>query len=239
MKSTEELQSLESIASNTLYGRGIDTKMVDCSYRVLSRHIKKGNILELGPAEGVMTKHLVKISDSLTVVEGALTFCSSLRKRFPEAKVIHSLFENFQPTEEYDSIILGHVLEHVEDPVETLRLVKSWLNPEGRVLAAVPNSRSLHRQAAVEMGLLPFEEALSEADEFHGHRRIFNPESFRHVFRQSGLHIQFFGGYWLKPLSNRQIEETWTPEMLDAFVSLGERYPDIAGEIYIVADNMH
>jgi len=51
----------------------------------------------------------------------------------------------------------GHVLEHVDDPVAVLRLVKSWLKPGGRVLAAVPNARSIHRQAAVIMGLLPYE----------------------------------------------------------------------------------
>jgi hypothetical protein len=38
-------------------------------------------------------------------------------------------------------------------------------------------------------------------------------------------------------VSNKQIEANWTPEMLDAFMQLGERYPDIAGEIYVVARN--
>ena len=64
---------------------------------------------------------------------------------------------------------------------------------------------------------------------------MFNPETFRNAFLQAGLEIKYFGGYWMKPVSNRQIEETWTPEMLEAFMQLGERYPDIAGEIYIVA----
>jgi hypothetical protein len=85
------------------------------------------------------------------------------------------------------------------------------------------------------MGLLPFEEAMNEADLHHGHRRVFNPETFRHVFLQAGLNIDLYGGYWLKPGSNRQIEQTWTPEMLEAFMRLGERYPDIAAELYIIA----
>ncbi len=182
-----------------------------------------------------MTGHLAGFAEKLTVVEGALTFCESLRERFPAADVVHSLFEDFKTTETFDSIILGHVLEHVEEPVSILGLVKGWLKPGGRVIAAVPNSRSLHRQAAVEMGLLPFEEAMNDADRFHGHRRIFNPETFRQVFRQAGLQIDFFGGYWLKPVSNRQVEETWSSEMVEAFITLGERYPDIAAEIYIVA----
>ena len=61
------------------------------------------------------------------------------------------------------------------------------------------------------------------------------PESFHRCFVDAGLAIEKSGGYWLKPLSNRQIEATWTPQMLDAFMQLGERYPDIAAEIYVVA----
>jgi 2-polyprenyl-3-methyl-5-hydroxy-6-metoxy-1,4-benzoquinol methylase len=143
------------------------------------------------------------------------------------------------PNQKFDNIILGHVLEHVADPVNILVRAKQWLKSDsGRLFAAVPNSRSLHRQAAVIMGLLISEDALNEADIHHGHRRVFNPESFRNVFYQAGLHIEIFGGYWMKPVSNKQLEESWTSEMLDAFMQLGERYPDIAGEIYIVAKSI-
>ena len=59
----------------------------------------------------------------------------------------------------------------------------------------------------------------------------------RAAFMSAGLRIDVFGGYWLKPLSNSQIESQWTQAMLDAFMQLGERYPDIAGEIYVLASN--
>src|ERR1700737_2507626 len=132
--------------------------------------------------------------------------------------------------------ILGHVLEHVENPVDILSRAKQWLEPSrGRVFGAVPNSRSLHRQAAVIMGLLRQEDQLNEMDIHHGHRRVFNPETFRNTFSQAGLKIELFGGYWMKPVSNSQIQASWTPEMVEAFMALGERYPDIAGEIYVVA----
>jgi hypothetical protein len=84
--------------------------------------------------------------------------------------------------------------------------------------------------------MLPFEEALNEADRHHGHRRVYNPETFRRDFLQAGLKIEVFGGYWLKPLSNAQLERDWNAELVAAFMALGERYPDIAGEIYIVAN---
>lgn len=44
------------------------------------------------------------------------------------------------------------------------------------------------------------------------------------------------GGYWFKPLSDSQIEKDWTQELIQAFLMLGEEYPDIAGEIYLIAE---
>jgi len=235
MNKPEEKKRLDAVAADSWYLRPTNSRMIEYCAQIFARHIRGGNVLELGPAEGVMTSHLVALADKLTLVDGAEVFCEQLRKKFPRAEIVFSLFEEFQPAHLFDTIVLGHVLEHVDDAGAILRLVRQWLAPSGRILAAVPNSRSLHRQAAVIMGMLPFEEAMNEADIHHGHRRIFNPETFRLAFLQAELQIEVFGGYWLKPVSNRQIEETWSPEMLEAFMQLGERYPDIAAEIYAVA----
>lgn len=231
----DELTRLATIASDSRYAEGVNLDTVRYSFRIFERHLRGTSILEMGPAEGVMTRLLVATGKVLTVVEGSGAFCQAIAARHPDVDVVHSLFEDYAPTRLFDNIVLGHVLEHVEDPAAIVRRAAQWLAPGGRILAAVPNSRSLHRQAAVIMGLLPVESALNEMDRHHGHRRVFDPESFRHCFVDAGLTIEVFGGYWLKPLSNRQIEATWTPVMLDAFMQLGERYPDIAGEIYVVA----
>jgi 2-polyprenyl-3-methyl-5-hydroxy-6-metoxy-1,4-benzoquinol methylase len=234
----EEKQHLERISKVSLYAAGANSATIKYSFKIAKRYLTGNSLLEMGPAEGVMTELLAQTDKQLTLVEGSSLFCEDLRKRFPQAKVVNALFEEYQPEEQFDNIILGHVLEHVQDPVAILARAKQWLKPDvGRLFAAVPNARSLHRQAAVIMGLLPQEDALNEMDIHHGHRCVFNPESFRNAFYQAGLQIEVFGGYWLKPVSNRQIEEHWTDDMLDAFMQLGERYPDIAGEIYVVARN--
>ncbi len=230
-----EIHKLENIARQSLYCAGVNIDMIIHSFNIFKRYIRGKTLLEMGPAEGVMTDLLAKLDMEMSVVEGAESFAADLAKRHPNIEVTHSLFEDFKPKKKFDNIILGHVLEHVADPVAILSQVREWLSDDGIILAAVPNARSLHRQAAVIMGLLSFEEQFNDADRHHGHRRIYTPETFRRDFLSAGLEIQVFGGYWLKPLSNKQIEDHWTPEMLKAFMILGERYPDIAGEIYIVA----
>ena len=234
---SDELSRLEEIAAKSLYAAGVNAETIRYSFRLFERYLRGDSILEMGPAEGVMTELLAKTGKSLTVVEGSRVFCESLARRFPDVRVVQSLFEHFVPDRRFDNIVFGHVLEHVENPADIVARAATWLSGRGRILAAVPNCRSLHRQAAVLMGLLSSEDALNELDRHHGHRRVFNPESFRQCFVASGLEIEFFGGYWLKPVSNRQIERDWTPEMLAAFMQLGERYPDIAGEMYVIAQN--
>lgn len=231
----DEQSRLERLADASRYAAGLNSVTTRYSFRVFSRHMAGGSILEMGAAEGVMTELLAATGRELTIVEAGATFCRSLASRFPTATIVHSLFEAFEPGRVFDNIVLGHVLEHVADARAVVARAADWLTPGGRMLAAVPNARSLHRQAAVLMGLLPDERAMSEADRVHGHRRVFDPESFRECFTAAGLEIEIFGGYWLKPLSNAQIEQAWTAEMVHAFMRLGERYPDIAGEIYVVA----
>jgi 2-polyprenyl-3-methyl-5-hydroxy-6-metoxy-1,4-benzoquinol methylase len=228
---------LDQIAEDTWYSRDLSSRTVEYCARVFSRFWKGTRCLEMGPAEGVMTPQLYRAFPHLTMVEGAELFCRDLRERFPNATVVHSQFENFEPLHRFDTILLGHVLEHVEYPVEVLRKAATWLAPGGVICGAVPNARSVHRQAAVLMGILDAESALNPTHLHHGHRRVYDPEALQSDFCSAGLKIEATGGYWLKPLSNDQIESAWTAEMLEAFMQLGERYPDIAGEIYVVASN--
>jgi 2-polyprenyl-3-methyl-5-hydroxy-6-metoxy-1,4-benzoquinol methylase len=230
-----ERERINTIAKNSWYADGANRASVFYMTSVFSRHWKPDSCLELGPAEGLTTDELVNHFTDLTCVDGAEAFCESLRKRHPRIRTINSLFECFEPNRTFDTIVLGHVLEHVVDPRGLLTQICPWLKTYGRLLACVPNARSIHRQMAVLMGILETEYSLNATDIHHGHRRVYDLESFRSEFLETGYVIEVIGGYWLKPISNRQIEDSWTPEMLHAAMRVGERYPEIAGEIYVVA----
>jgi 2-polyprenyl-3-methyl-5-hydroxy-6-metoxy-1,4-benzoquinol methylase len=232
--SSEEVQRQEQVARTFDYFDGVCAAAAEYSLRIVKRYLVGKSILEVGPADGHMTRGLVKDFD-LTLVEPSETLCQKLRQRFSQARVISTLVEDFVPSERFGSILLCHLLDHVRDPEQVVRMAASWLSSAGKIIAIAPNSESLHRQAAVRMGLLPAVNAFSERDQAQGKRRIFNRDEFRRLFLGAGLEIEFFGGYWLKPISNRQIDQQWTQEMIDAFFSLGERYPEIAAEMYLIA----
>lgn len=109
--------------------KGINPATIKYSAKVFSRHWRPGHLLELGPAEGVMTELLAPHFDRMTLVDGSEQFCKSLQGRFPKATVVHSLFEEFSTAESFDTIVLGHVLEHVDNTVELLAIARKLLRP--------------------------------------------------------------------------------------------------------------
>ena len=234
MMQENEKKRITKLAKNSKYGYGVNKNAIEYAYNLYKYFFRTGSILEVGPGEGIGTEIIYDNFTDYTVIDGSSDFCKRLKIKFQNINTINKLFEEFNTKKKYDNIILGHVLEHVIDPVVILKKYKSFLAENGRIFANVPNAFSIHRQAAVLMGLLIDEHQINETDIHHGHRRVYDPYSFRNDFLKAEIKIEFFGGFWLKPLANKQIEENWTNKMIQSFMVLGEKYVDIAAEIYII-----
>jgi 2-polyprenyl-3-methyl-5-hydroxy-6-metoxy-1,4-benzoquinol methylase len=232
--SSEELHRVESLSDWYLKEQlDFDKRLIRYRYETIKPKLVGKRCLELGPAEGEMTQFLIHDFQELTVVEGS----SELLAKIPDynnVKKIHGLFEEFEPEQVFDTIILEHVLEHVEDPVALLARVKRWLAADGKLFVGVPNGNSIHRLAAVKMGMLDNPCQLNPRDHALGHRRIYTPETFRVDIEKSGLTVLEISGVYFKPLANRQIQENWTEEMIQGFFELGKDFPEFAAEIYAV-----
>jgi hypothetical protein len=214
----------------------IDYKLVQFCYHTLKPHFRGKIACELGPSTGYMTEYLLNDFEELDVIEGA----KNLLDQIPEHKKLrkyHSLFEEFVPTRKYDTLIMNHVLEHIENPVELLKKLSSWIHEDGVFLIGVPNAKSFHRMAAVQMGLLTAESDLNERDKELGHYRVYDMPTLISHAENAGLRVIDSGGIFLKFLSNAQIEKVFTNEMLEAYYKLGQNFPHNASEIYIVCKN--
>lgn len=245
MTKAEEYQRLEEVSHwydapegfKTDWGR-LHAQLVGYRYRTLKPFFRGATALELGIADGQMTARLLESFAQVVGLEGSTKFIDEVRARFPGAgerlRLVHTLFEEFETDECFDTVLVMHVLEHVEDAVGLLRCAKRWVAPGGVLLINVPNARSLHRLAAVKMGLLEFPHSFNDTDRSLGHRRVYYPEQLADDIVTTGLTLVQMGGIFLKPLANKQIERDWTPEMIDAFYVLGDDFPDIAAEIYAV-----
>lgn len=211
----------------------VDYQLADYNFRSLKPFFRGKLALELGPASGYMTKSLVKEFETLHIVEGSEELLNEIPD-YPNVIKQHSLFEEFNTDLKFDTIIMGHVLEHIEDPVMVLSKIYNWLSDDGVLLVSVPNAKSIHRIVAVEMGLLNNEYELNERDHELGHYRVYDMSLLKKHLQDAGFDVVETGGVFLKPLSNGQIEKNWTAEMIEGFYKAGKYFPESCAEIFVV-----
>lgn len=210
-----------------------DKRLIWYHYRTIRPYLRGPRGLELGPAEGQMTAFLLDDFESLTVVDGSARLLAQIAPARHLVRV-HALFDQFKPDERFNSIVMNRILEHVDHPVRLLRRAKRWLAANGRIIVGVPNAFSFHRLVAVHMGLLRRPTQLNERDTRLGHRRVYSGSRLLDEVRAAGLRVVATGGVFFKPLSNQQIQDTWTEEMMDGFFELGKQFPEHAAEVYVV-----
>lgn len=211
---------------------GFDLKLIEFAVQSYEPDFTGQVCLELGPASGYMTKFLVKYFEEVHVVEGSETLFNQLPDHL-NLKKYHALFEKFNPDVQYDTIILNHVLEHIEEPVSLMGRIYDWLNDTGRVIVGVPNAKSFHRLAGVKMGLLDSEYELNERDIALGHHRVYDMELLKQHVTQAGFNVERDGGIFLKFLSNAQIETMLNDQIIEAYYHLSEMFKDNSALIYV------
>ena len=165
-------------------------------------------VLELGYGDGITFRSLVEYCE-LSVVDGSKLIIEEARrvagKLGVTAQIHESFFEDFNPKEKYDFVFASHVLEHVEDPLQNLIKMKTWLKENGKAIIIVPNAQSLHRRLAVLMNLQPTLDTLSERDHKVGHLRVFDKQTLEGLLKNNGWNIEILRGFFLKPLANSQM----------------------------------
>lgn len=213
---------------------GFDLELVERGYLQFKQYFRGKSCLELGPATGYMTKKLVADFQKVTVVEGSRSLIEQIPD-YPNIVKHNTLFEEYETNDYYDTIILNHVLEHIQKPIVLLKRIKKWMNSNSILIVGVPNSRSFHRLAAVKMGLLKKENELNKRDKELGHYRVYDFQLLRKHVTYAGYRIINEGGVFLKFLSNKQIEEYLSKDIINAYFELGDLFKDNCAEIYVIA----
>lgn len=99
--------------------------------------------LEIGGGHGLFISEATRILDR--GVEFSLLDISptaiEMSRKFIENRDIHYILSDvfkFHPQRRYDFITLGEVLEHVEDPLKLLRVLREFLSDSGTIFVSVP-----------------------------------------------------------------------------------------------------
>jgi SAM-dependent methyltransferase len=204
--------------------------------RVVSRTEKESSILELGLGHGFATQKLQHHFNRHLVIEGSRSIIEKYKVASPSSNVIvvQSMFEKFESKELFDYILMGFVLEHVEDPILLLKKYVAYLKPGGKLIVVVPNAMSLHRRIGYEAGLLQNYHTLSEQDHELGHKRLYTLESLKRELELAELRTIHIEGIFLKTMTTNQlIKLNLSDEVLKGMCIVGTKYPELSCAIYV------
>ena len=205
--------------------------------------LRKGSVLELGSYKGNFTQRLQPYSDDVTCVEASSQAINEAREILSEnVEFIEGLFETVKLPKQYDNVVLTHVLEHIDDPVEVLsRINHEWLAKDGRFFLVCPNANAPSRQIAVKMGLISHNSAVTPAEAEHGHRCTYTLDTLERDATAAGLRVIHRSGIFFKALANFQWDrllqtDIISPEYLEGCYALGQQYPDLCSSIFLVCE---
>lgn len=199
--------------------------------RVILQSQRAHSLLELGLGHGLTTDKFSKCFERHVVVEGSSAVIHHFHEKFPEcsAEIIENYFETFESTEQFDVIVMGFILEHVDDPLHIIQQYKRFLTPGGTLFLAVPNAEVLNRRLGHLAGLLPDLSELSENDLLLGHKRYYTVQTLTDVITQAGYKVDQLEGIYLKPLTTRQmISLALQPDVIHALCEVGIHYPELS-----------
>ena len=130
--------------------------------------------------------------------------------------------------EKFDLIVLGFILEHVDNPVEIMGYYKHFLSPGGKMFVTVPNAEVLNRRLGHLAGMLEDMQQLSDHDRMCGHKRYYTVKSLREQVGAAGYEIERMEGIYLKPFTTVQmISLDFDQKVIDALCTVGVDYPEL------------
>jgi trans-aconitate methyltransferase len=199
--------------------------------RILAHSNGATSLLELGLGHGYTSSIFSTSFSRHQVLEGSAAVIQNFRENFPDcrAEIIETFFETFSTDEKFDLIVMGFILEHVDDPLEIISRYKQFLAPDGKMFVAVPNAEALNRRLGHLAGMLPDMEALSENDFLLGHKRYYSARSLTRDVEQAGCRVDKLEGIYLKPFTSSQMISLNLPDsIVQALCEVGIDYPELS-----------
>lgn len=199
--------------------------------RVLHYTDSACSLLELGLGHGYTTDIFSRRFKPHVVLEGSPAVIDNFRSKYPDctAQIIETWFETFSTEERFDVIVMGFILEHVNDPLLILRRFRQFLAPGGRMFLAVPNAEVLNRRLGQLAGLLDDVTTLSENDHLLGHQRYYSVSTLSADVTQAGCVVDRLEGIYLKPFTTSQIVSLHLDSsLIDALCTVGIDYPELS-----------
>jgi 2-polyprenyl-3-methyl-5-hydroxy-6-metoxy-1,4-benzoquinol methylase len=139
--STEDFQAREGDTNKLTLLSDLPTE-IQTSYTVqlsmIEKKLPKGApVLEIGGGEGIFLDLVKKAGYDVELIEPSYTASQRAKKRGLD--VHNDYFDNRTFDRKYALVCMGHVLEHIDDPLSTIKKIKNVLSPGGFILLTQTN----------------------------------------------------------------------------------------------------
>jgi 2-polyprenyl-3-methyl-5-hydroxy-6-metoxy-1,4-benzoquinol methylase len=144
-------------------------------------------VLDVGCATGYLAEVLVERGCRVTGIEAdpeAARQAEKYCERVIVGDVEDPSLDKQLDEGSFDVIVFGDVLEHLKDPLRTLKRLKLFLRPEGYVVASIPNVAHGSVRLALIQGKFQYR-PLGLLDDTH--LRFFTRESVEQLFDDAGF----------------------------------------------------
>ncbi len=114
------------------------------SFTLVYQHLKNKKVLDIGCSNGL---YLELFSSDSVGIEQISALAESAKKQnlnVIQGDVLYGLKE--QEDNSYDAVFYSHVMEHVDNPILTLREIHRVLRAGGKLVLGLPVEKSLARQ---------------------------------------------------------------------------------------------
>jgi len=153
----------------------------------------EGAFLDVGASRGVMLDCVRERLPNWKI--SAIELSASARERIKERGfgAVGGLDE-LERGEKFDWINIDNVLEHIPEPIEILKALKSRLKPGGFIYIEVPNESFFRARYRVN----DFVRGFSKLPTFEGHVNLFTSKTLRRAVHSAGLKPEKL---WLESIS--------------------------------------
>ena len=140
----------------------IPTTRFEAAIRYFPQHFRGGDILEIGAGNGNVAKTLLMSNLNIkhyTLSDLSLARVEGIRKNLDDNRVVVQEMDAEEISEgehdKYDAIIMIALIEHLVDPLGTMRRVRSLLKPGGFVYIDTPNIARYTQRIKLLLGRFP------------------------------------------------------------------------------------
>ena len=146
-------------------------------------------VFEVGPGWGHVTRALKERGCHVTCIELNAEM-AAVTERFSDRMIVGNIetadLRQELPSQRFDVVTFGDVLEHLRNPVAVLRQVKPLLTASGCVVASIPNISHRSVLYALLLGEFPYsDDGLLDRT----HLRFFTRRTLEAMFREAGFRI--------------------------------------------------